>query len=268
VGDHLGLTLAPVGERLGPLARVPKRVRVLAERDRVAVDDPGHDRGQLARRRGHEHLVDQTQTLPHPSLLDQGPALLVPGDPDQIRVTEPLADRGCLGGRLAGGVAVALGHLPQPHGNEQVAPLDAVGRALEQALGTREPAARPGLVAAEEHVVADPERAPDRGRHVARVEVGAMSALETVHIVVVAAAHIARACEQLEVLGAERRRTAGGGQRLEGVLPGAAGIRRPPAFELVHSARHSLIIPCAGDPGVAMSRGYGLFLCCFCWFWC
>ena len=54
-------------------------------------------------------------------------------------------------------------------------------------------------------------------RHVAGIEVGVMRALEGADVVVVAAEHVGRPRQQLEVLGAERRRAVGGGQRLVGV---------------------------------------------------
>ena len=69
-------------ERVGPLARVAQLVRVPTERDRVAVDDPGDDRRQLAGGGRDEHLVDQPQALGDPSLLDQRAS---PGRPARAR---------------------------------------------------------------------------------------------------------------------------------------------------------------------------------------
>ena len=61
VGDHLGLALTPPRQRLGPLPRMAELAGVKTEGDRVAVDDPGDDRRQLARGRGDQDLE---QTIP------------------------------------------------------------------------------------------------------------------------------------------------------------------------------------------------------------
>ena len=94
MGDHLGLAVAPARQRVGPLASVADLVCVAAEGDRVAVHDAGDDRRQLARSRDHQRLVDQPQSVLDSSLPEQRTALLVAGQPDQVRVAEALADRG------------------------------------------------------------------------------------------------------------------------------------------------------------------------------
>ena len=92
-----------------------------------------------------------------------------------------------------------------------------------------------------------------------------MGPLEAADVVVVAAEHVRRPREQLEILGAPSApRPIGGRQRLERVEPRAAGVGLTAPFELGQSARHGLIIPCRATQASPMSRDYGLFLF---WFW-
>ena len=103
VGDHFGLTLAPSGQRASPLPHVSHVVRGPAEGDGVAIDDAGHDRRQIVRRRSGQRFVHQPQAFLHPSESHQCACLIVPREPDQIRIPEPLAD---LGGPQRRGVAI------------------------------------------------------------------------------------------------------------------------------------------------------------------
>ena len=126
VGDHFGLAIAPPLQGLGPLPGMTQLVHALTERDRVAVDDAGHDRRQLTREGDHQDLVDHSQALPDSPLLDQGAALLVAGEPDQVRVAEALADLGGDGRGGIPGLPVTARHLLQPDRNQQIAAFDAV----------------------------------------------------------------------------------------------------------------------------------------------
>ena len=106
-----------------------------AERDGVAIDDAGHDRRQIVRRRSGECFVHQPQAFLDPSESHQRAGLFVPREPDQIRIPEPLADLGGLQRRGVAILEVAATHLLQPDGNQQVASLDAVtAETLEQPL--------------------------------------------------------------------------------------------------------------------------------------
>ena len=114
VGHHLGLGVAPSRQGIGPFPRVAQFVCVPTKGDRVAVDDAGDDRRELAGGGGDEHLVDQPQTVSDPSLLDQGTALVVPREPQQVPIAEPLGDPGGLGRGVMGGLVVAGAHLLEP----------------------------------------------------------------------------------------------------------------------------------------------------------
>jgi hypothetical protein len=72
---------------------------------------------------------------------------------------------------------MACEQLLQRVGEAEVAPFDAIHAALgEQAARPSPPAAGLGQLARKDHAVAEPEREPDRARHVALVERGAMAA--------------------------------------------------------------------------------------------
>ena len=111
----------------------------------------------------------------------------------------PLPRRRGRGLPLAGG-------LVSEDGREQRVPaLDAVLLlALEQPLGATEPPARRAELAPEHVVDAEPERTADGAQPVTSGDVQVMGSLEARHPLVVAAEHVRRRCEQLEV-GASSR---------------------------------------------------------------
>ena len=213
VGDHLGLALAPARQGLCPLPDVAQLVGVPTERDCVAVDDAGDDRRQLTRVGDHKRFVDKPQALLAPPLLEQGAALIVPSEPDQVQIAEAFADLGGLGRSRVPGLPVTPGHLLQPGRDQEITTLDAVLlRLVQQALRASEPATRPSRLASEQHVVADPERAAHSTRRIAGIEVRVMRPLQAAHVIVVAAEQVRRPCEQLQVLRPQRRRLIGARQ--------------------------------------------------------
>ena len=233
VGDHLGLALAPPRQRLGPLPGVAELVGVATEGDRVAVDDPGDDRRQLARRGGDQDLVDQPQALGDPPVLDQRATLVVPREPQEVAIAEPLSDLGGLGRGGMGGLVVAASHLLQPDGDQQIAALDAVLLdSFEQTPPAREPSTRSPALAPEQQVVADPERAAGSGRHLLRFEVRMVGTLQSADVVVVTAEHVRGARQELEIPRVERRGPIRAGQRLERFAPRTLGVGRPTSFRL------------------------------------
>jgi hypothetical protein len=148
--------------------------------------------------------------------------------------------RGLRGGGPSG-LVVAGGHLLQPDGDQQVSALDAVPLlALEQPLRATEPAACAGHLASEEQVVADPERTPRGARGIAGVRVQVMRALQAAQVVVVAAQHVGRSREQLQVLRAQRCRVVGARETLEGVEPRLRGIGITTTPELFDGIRHRI----------------------------
>ena len=143
-GHEVGLALAPVGERGGPLPGAADLVGVLTGQDHAAVDDPRDDRGELACGDSHHRLVES----PRPSLgarPDQDVALLVGGEREQVRVAEALADRRRLAGGGSGRLEVAVGLLLEDDWQQQIAALDAVASFPSSSRWARpsQPPARP-----------------------------------------------------------------------------------------------------------------------------
>ena len=77
----------------------------------------------------------------------------------------------------------------------------------------------------------DPERATGSARHPRGVDVSLMGPLQTAEVVVVAAEHVRRAREELEILRAERRGPVDAGQRLERLPPLASGVELATSFQ-------------------------------------
>jgi len=142
VRHHLRLRIAPDRECVRPLANVTELERVVAEVDRVAVDDPADHRRQGPGAHDDQNLVDQPEALVDPTELDQRAALLVAGEPGQVRVLEAFADRRGLDRRRMTGFPVVATHFRKPGRDQQVAALDAVDAGiLEQVPPDLEPAA-------------------------------------------------------------------------------------------------------------------------------
>ena len=97
VGDHVGLTLAPEREGGGPLPGAAQLVHALTDRDRVAVEDAGHDRREPAARHRHHALVHEPQPLSGSSELEERVTQVHHADRDQVAIAEALADRDGLG---------------------------------------------------------------------------------------------------------------------------------------------------------------------------
>jgi hypothetical protein len=219
-------------------------VGIVAREDHAAVDDPGNDRGQLARGHGDHRFVQEPESLVVAPELDQDVALLVGGECEQVGVAEALPDRGGVGGGGGSRLPVAAGLLLERGRQQEVAALDAVAPvALEQPPGAPHPAARAAdlPVACEGH--ADPERAAQGGELLARLQVSAMRALEQLAVLGFAAEHVRGGGEQLEVLRAQRIPLVRGQERLMCVRPGLRRRCFTTALELrpgIHQARLSL----------------------------
>ncbi len=239
VSDHVGLAITPLGEGSRPLARAAHLVRVLTELDRVAVDDAGDDRRQLARRDGHHGLVHQPEALLRPTLPHQGVALPHPRHRDEVRVVVALADCGSLRPRCVRRAGVTG---LEPDRYQEIAVLDAVTTLpVEQAVAAAEPAVRTGALPAKEQVVPDPPGAARGAGDLAGIQMAVMGTLEAADVLVVATEHVRRPGQQLQVLRLEEIVLVRPRQRFEGVQPGALRVRRAAAFEhvadghLVHS---------------------------------
>ncbi len=201
VRDHVGLPLAPECQGSGPLSSAAQLVRALTDRDRVAVEDPRHDRRQLPRRDRDHALVDEPEALLGSPQLEKGVALVHHADRDQVAIAEALTDVGGLGSQGACRFEVTLREVAEHRCEEEVAALDALLTvALEQPLPASKPSTCRRPLASHQEIQADPPRAERGSRHLARVEVGVVSALEAAKVFVVTAEHVGRRREQLEIL--------------------------------------------------------------------
>jgi hypothetical protein len=243
-GDEVGLARAPRREGGRPFPRTAHLVGIVARQDHAAVDDPGDDRGQLARGHGNHRFVEQPQPLVEAPELDQDLALLMGGKSEQVGIAEALPDRGSVAGGGGSRLPVAACLLLECGRKQKVAALDSVAAvALEQPPGAPQPAARAAdlPVAREGHT--DPECAAEGGELLARVQVSAMRALERVAVLGFAAEHVRGGGEQLEVLGSERIRPIRGRERLMCFRPGLRRRCLTTPLELgpgIHQARLSL----------------------------
>ena len=204
VGDHVGLLLAPARQRGRPLAGAAQLVRVLADADRVAVDETRCDRRELSCRHGHHRLVHQPPALVHATQAQHRAALIHPRERDEVEVAAVLPDRGRLAGGGVRGLVVAGRNLLDADRGENVAALGAVpALAVHQPLRAGKPARRGGRLPAQEQGEADPESAARGRQRVVGVQVGAVGALQCGHVFVVEAEHVGRAGQELEILRAE-----------------------------------------------------------------
>ena len=204
-GDHLGLLLAPLCQRGGPLAGAAERVDLLTGLDHTAIHQAGHDGRQLPRGDRDHHLVQQREPLLDLPLLDANPALIVPATGDQVRVPATLADLGGLSRGRVRSLAVASGKLLLHYPQQQIAPLGAlVLLVLQQPLCTGEPARRRPDLPSKEKTEAQPECGTDGTSMIADVEMGMMGAFKRSQIVVVPTDQIRRHRQQLEILAPSR----------------------------------------------------------------
>ena len=199
-------------------------------------------------------LVDQPQPVLDTPLLDQRAALLVAGQPDEVGVTEALADRSGFGGGGVPRLPVAGAHLPQPDRDQQPAALDAVAPvALELPLRASKPSSGAGVLAAEQHVVSDPERTPHGAQRLAGFQVPVMSPLQRPDILLIPTAHVGRSREQLQVRRVQTLRVVSGCQRLMSLDPRALGIRLATPLQLGKRPTHGESLSpapalCASEP--------------------
>jgi hypothetical protein len=133
-----------------PFAHVPELEGGCAERNRVAVNDAGHDRRQLIGVSHDQRFVDQPECIFSPAESQQRSRLLIACKPDQIGVAEPGANGLGLDGRPEALVEQPASHLFEPHGRQQIAPLETVHAGLvDDALRPREPSSSAGPLATE-----------------------------------------------------------------------------------------------------------------------
>ena len=148
------------------------------------------------------------------------PALLIPGQPRQVRVSEPLPDRRGLGSRRMARHPVTGGHLAQPHRNEQVSALDAVpvGGPGRRSPTPNHPSARAGRprkrwLCPIHQVHRTAAGSPAGG------QVRPVRALQRSDVLIVAAKHVRRPGQQLEILRLQRNVRICLGERRVGIPP-------------------------------------------------
>jgi hypothetical protein len=230
VGHEVGLLIAPPGQRGRPLPRAAEVEGVLAREDHPAVDDPAHDRRQLPRCDRDHALVEQGQALRDTPLLDQEVSLHVNCEAEEVGVAEALRQLGRPGPHRRPRLELAGVLVLEHQGQQQVALLDAVPRlALDQPLGACEPAAGSACLPCEEELNPDPEGTARRAQGLTRFHVALVGPLEHGDRLLVAAQHVGRGRQQLEVLRPERLRAVSVRQRFVGAHPRLCRIELTPA---------------------------------------
>ncbi len=256
---EIGLTVAPAGQSRRPLPGTADLVDLLECEDDSAVDDARDHRRQLTRGHLHHRLIHESQALLDLTRLDQHLTLSVAGDCGEVRVAEALgACEHLRGDRCCSREVSCRLQLEDPR-SQQVRALDAVlAVALEEPLGSAEPAAPRSELAPEHEVQPDPERATNGVRKIVLGEVCVMSAFVKSEVVVVAAEHERRRREPFEVLRGEWLGFVGASESLVGVLPDAVFVKRSGVFELACQPARTLTtvagVSLQADPVLRLSR--------------
>ena len=232
-GHRPRLTLAPGGERGGPLARALDRVDALAAGDHSAIDEAGEDRRQPVRGHGQHALVEQRHAAIDLPQTDERPSLDGAAKRREISVSHPIADRRGLGGHGEGGVELARHLVAKGGGQQQVSLLGAFGRlALDDPLGPTEPGVgAPGL--AQRHgAKADPERRPRRRPQRPFGEPDLVDPLRRLQKTLGVPRELRRPGQPIEILDRERGRLSSRRQARVGGGPVMPLVRFAPALEM------------------------------------
>jgi hypothetical protein len=234
--------------------RAPAQVEdLLARLDHGAVDDPRDDRRHLAGLDGNHDLVQQRHAKGRLAEQDPRSAKTEPGERDQVRVAEALADLGRLSEGGGGRRGVALDQALQPGREHQVALLDTVLlEVVEQPAGPGDPAATTGDLAPVEVAEGQPERAPDRSLHAAPAQELVMRARPGVGAVVVPPDQVGGRRQPLQVLRLERGLPVGGRQLRKRIRPRPTPVRRPAPIERIRRRHPPSPPPARSLPGRAV----------------
>src|SRR5262249_26221897 len=123
-------------------------------------DEPGEDGRELATGGRYHRFIEQCEPTRNVSQPDQGQALNVACKDGEGLVAETGAGvRGCFG-RLIHGVEIGGAEMSLRRAEMQIAPLDAIAFAFDEAFGPRQPAGGPAGFAER----AQPETEPERGK--------------------------------------------------------------------------------------------------------
>ena len=165
-------------------------------------------------------------------------ALLHQRDCDEVIIPEARADRSSLDCGGFRSLELTADHVLQQDGDQHIAELDTVIFVSSEPLPAREPSRRRSRLPSKQQVVTDPECAERPRPNIARVDVGVMGALQTTHIVVVAAKHVGRSRKQLEILRRKRSRPICPRQRLVGVRPRSPSVRLTTPLDVAADMSH------------------------------
>jgi hypothetical protein len=178
---------------------------LLARLDHGAVGDPRDHRRNFAGLDGDHDLVQERHARGGLAQRDHRAAKAEPGEGDQVRVAEALAELGRLVEGCRGGRGVALGQVLEPRWEQQVSLLDAIPlEVVEQAAAPGDPAAGPGDVATVERAEGQPERAPGRSLHAALAQERVMRTRSDLGAVVFPPDQVGRGRQPLQVLRLQR----------------------------------------------------------------
>ena len=223
VGHQVRLGGAPAGERGGPLLRATPVEDLVAAGDHPAVHVARDERRDLAGGDGDHRLVEQRHTLERPPQPDQGPALPVAGERDQIGVVESLARRRRAREGVGNGLAAQLAEIPDRVEQQQVAELDAVAPALlQQPSGTSGPARALGRLPSVEEAEGEPDRTARRPLRRAGGEELPVGPGPVLRAFCLATQQAARDGETLDVVRAQRCAPVRRAERGAGLAPRAA----------------------------------------------
>ena len=226
--------IAPLTQGGGPLGGAAQLVHLMAAVDHAAIDQPRDDRRQLVRRRLDHRLVQLPETLLDPPQPDQGATLIHQGEREEVGVAETLGGLGRGGGGAEGSLPVAGDGVLELGRKDEVPPLDAVTVfSIEQSLRPPEPAAGARGLPAQHQMDNEPESASHGASSLADREVAPMRALESTQLLLIAADHVGRCRETLQVLRPEPRLPVGTSKRLVSFLPRRVRVQDPAAFDFV-----------------------------------
>jgi hypothetical protein len=202
---HQVLRLIPTGQRRRPPLGPAQIEDLLACLDHRAVDDPGDDHRNLARRDGDHGLVEQRHALSGLTQPDRSLPPAKPGESHQIQVAETLADLG----RLTEGRIRARG-VPLRQGLErdryqQIPLLHAVVLAgFEQPPHPTQPAATTGQLALDQETESQPEPAPGGSHLIAQAQALLIPTAPDVGAVAIPADQVSRRRQPLKIRRLQR----------------------------------------------------------------
>ena len=209
----------------------------MARVDHAAVHVADEDRRHVARGHGHHRFVEQRGPAGDLAERDQRAAQAEPAEGDEVAVAEPLADRDDLLEDPLARLPVTLETGPEAGGQQHVTQLDAVPPAVvEQSPSARDPAAGARGLVVEQEADRQPEGAARGAGVVPAGEVLLVRAGPEVAAFGIFADEPRGGGELLEIGGVERGCAVGGGETLEGLGPGALGVRGAGAGECIGRA--------------------------------